>query len=164
MKIKLTIVGLFVCFATSAWAQMIAIPNGAVVVVKTTTEIKGNTLQVGQMITDLAVAMPVKVNDVVVIKAGTPVIAQVTTAEENGMVGQAGKISISLQSTTAIDGTMVPLTGALNTKADSEMGGTVAASVILCPLFLLNKGDEAVIPSGHQSRAMTLGKISVETN
>jgi hypothetical protein len=96
-----------------------------------------------------------------VIKAGTPVVAIVESAESAGMVGQAGKITIAIQSTTAVDGTAIPLTGIFYSKGDSKTGESVAVSVILCPLGLLCKGDEGDIPAGAEARALTLGEFEI---
>jgi len=164
MKFRALALGCAILFSSTAYAEMVTIPNGTVVPVKTTVELKGNNLKEGQPVNDIVVAMDVSIHGKVVIKSGTPVLAQVSTADSNGMVGQAGKISINLQATTATDGATVPLSGALMTKADSEVGGTVAVSVILCPLAALHKGDEAVIPAGAQTRGMTIGAVETSVN
>jgi len=145
----------------SGVAEAVTIPSGTVVVVQTTSQINGNNVASGQNVNTITVATDVYVDNVKVIKAGTPVYAVVADAEESGYVGQAGKLVINLQSTTAVDGTNVPLSGTMMIKEDSEVGATAAASIILCPLFALNKGDEAVIPSGYQTRAMTIGEVQL---
>jgi len=78
------------------------------------------------------------------------------------MAGIPGSVVIAVKSTTAVDGSNIILTGSLTNKADSEVGGTVAVGVILCPLALLNKGDDGTIPVGAQIRSMTMGEFPVE--
>ncbi|RME32600.1 MAG: hypothetical protein D6794_12450 [Deltaproteobacteria bacterium] len=153
--------GLLIAAAASADARSFEIPAGTVVPVQTTAAISGNSVASGQTVGSVVVAQDVVKDGVTVIKGGTPVFATVADAEESGYVGQAGKLVINLQSTTAVDGTNVPLSGTMMVKEDSEVGVTAAASVILCPLFALNKGDEAVIPAGYQARAMTVGSVRI---
>jgi hypothetical protein len=45
----------------------------------------------------------------------------------------------------------------------SEVAGTVVVSTLLCPLALLNEGDEAIIPAGTQIRAISIGEVVVKT-
>ena len=78
------------------------------------------------------------------------------------MAGIAGKIVVSINSTVAVDGTNIALTGSFSNAAKSEVGATVAVGVILCPLALLNKGDDGIIAVGSQKRAMTIGSFEVE--
>jgi DNA-binding transcriptional regulator WhiA len=138
----------------------VKIPTSTVVVVKTQNSLASDKLTQRQEVV-LAVAADVVVKSHVVIKSGTPVIAIVESAESAGMVGQAGKITIAIQSTTAVDGTTVALTGTFFSKGESKTGETVAVGVVLCPLALLCKGEEGDIPAGAQSRALTLGEVEV---
>ncbi|MGE3741481.1 MAG: hypothetical protein AB7I59_18470 [Geminicoccaceae bacterium] len=110
----------------------------------------------------LTVAQNVVINGQTVIAAGAPVVAIVDTAETEGMVGQAGKITISFQTVTAVDGTNVGLMGNFRSVGEDELGGTVAVGVILCPLALLNKGGAATVPAGAQARAITNGEYLID--
>jgi len=138
----------------------IKIPATTVVVVKTQNSLASDKLKERQEVV-LAVAADVVVKSHLVIKSGTPVIAIVESAESAGMVGQAGKITVAIQSTTAVDGTTVPLTGTFFSKGESKTGESVAVGAVLCPLALLCKGEEGDIPAGAQSRALTLGEVEV---
>ncbi len=160
MKARLATIAFGIAlFFASAQAEAVTIPSGTVVPVQTTQQLSSNSLASGQTVNSIIVAQDVKVSGVTVIKKGTPVYATVMDAKESGYVGQAGKLVIGIQSTTAVDGSNVPLSGTMMLKKEGEVGATAAASVILCPLFALHKGDEAVIPSGYQTRAMTMGEI-----
>ncbi len=144
-----------------AGEKIIPLPASTIVVVKTTNELNGAKLKAGQSITCI-VAMDVSVDDVVLVKAGTPVFCQVDAAEGSGMAGTAGNLSISIQYTTTVDGKNVMLTGNFVNKGESSVGETVAVSVILCPLALLSSGDDAIIPAGTQIRAFTIGEVKVK--
>lgn len=141
--------------------ETVKLPNSTLVVVKTQDELSGEELKVGQQITCL-VGMDVKVKGKLLIKAGAPVFCKVENAEETGMVGAGGELSISAQYTTAVDGTNIQLTGNFIAKGDSDTGESVGLAVILCPLFLLQTGDEAVVPAGAEIRAFTIGEYEIE--
>jgi hypothetical protein len=136
------------------------LPANTVIPVKTTAELNGDNLKVGQEVI-CVVAMNITADDEVVIKAGTPVICQVDNAEGSGMVGSGGELAISVQSTTTVDNKNIMLTGSLRAKGESSTGSSIAIGVILCPLALLFSGDDAIIPAGTQIRAMTLAEIKV---
>lgn len=140
--------------------ETVILPNSSLVVVKTQEELSGETLTVGEEVV-CNVAMDVKKKGQTLIKSGTPVFCKVDDAEDTGMVGAGGKLSISLQYTTAVDGTIVQLSGSFKAKGDDDTGTSVGIGVILCPLALLMQGDEAVIPAGAETRAFTLGEYEI---
>lgn len=161
MKTLLAYTCLFcVFFSIAAAQQTVKIPASTVVVVKSQNALESGKLKTGQEVV-LMVAADVLVKGLKVIKAGTPVVAIVESAESAGMVGQGGKMSISLQSTTAVDGTTIALSGNFFSKGESKTGESVAVGVILCPLALLCKGEEGDIPAGAQTRALTIGESEV---
>jgi len=148
-----------------ALSNTITLKNSTVVVVRSSGQISSAQYKTGQEVI-LAVAQDVKVRSdgelVTVISAGSPVYATVQESKKGQMAGGAGSIIIGLNSTTAVDGSNIGLSGALSNSADSEVGATVAVGVILCPLFLLNKGDDGTIPVGAQLRAMTVGDYEIK--
>ena len=146
------------CFAQEQ--RKIKLTSQTLVVVKTSQHIDAEQFKVGTSV-PLDVAADVKVDDEILIAAGAPVMAVVDNAETEGMVGQGGEISVAIQSTTAVDGTVVALTGNLRAKGESEVGGTVAVGLILCPLALLNTGEPGVIHGGTQMRAFTVGEYKI---
>lgn len=95
-------------------------------------------------------------NGRVLIKAGAPVSAQISFAKDKGMIGRSGEITITDFHTTAIDGTYIPLSGSVSSKADDKMTLSIVLSVIVCPLFLLMKGEEARMPAGTQKTSYTI--------
>jgi len=105
-----------------------------------------------------------KVKGKTVIKAGVPVYGSVQESKGGQMAGIAGILVIALRSTVAVDGTNIALSGSMSNQAKSEVGATVAVGIILCPLALLNTGDDGSIPTGAQIRAMTLGSFDVEVD
>ena len=79
----------------------------------------------------------------VLIRAGAPVTAQITFASNKGMIGKSGVLTITDFHTNAVDGTYIPLSGSISANPDDKMTLSIVLSVLICPLFLLMKGDEA---------------------
>ncbi len=147
---------------TIASAGTFTLQNSTVVAVKTTNQLSTTQVRVGQEIIFI-VAADVKVDGEVLIKAGAPAYGIVQDSKNQQMAGIAGSIVVSVNSTVAVDGTTIALSGAFSNAGESEVGTTVAVGVILCPLALLNKGDAGIIPVGAQIRTMTVGSYDIET-
>ena len=114
---------------------------------------------------NFSVVNDIKNNDgLVLIKAGTPVSAQISFVEENGLIGKSGKLTISDFHTTAIDGTYIPLSGTVSSNPEDKMVLSIVLSIFVCPLFLLLKGGEGSLPAGTIKTAYTITDISVNTN
>ena len=150
-------------FGTDCFAQgqtKVKLPGQTLVVIRTAQAINAEIYKVGSTVV-LEVAVDVKVDDQVLIAAGAPAVGVMDQAEEKGMIGQGGEISVSIQSANAVDGTVVALSGNWRAKGESEVGGTVAVGLILCPLALLNEGEPAIIIGGAQMRAFTIGEYKI---
>jgi hypothetical protein len=159
MKPALIVVSMLLLVA-NVLAEPVTIPNGSVVVVRADNQLTSGQLSTGQELI-LLVSTDVLIKKKTVIAAGAPVHCFVQEATGGQMAGIAGKLVISMNSTVAVDGTSIPLTGQFSNAAKSEVGATVAVGVILCPLALLNSGDDGTIPVGAQSRAITVGTFDV---
>lgn len=101
-------------------------------------------------------------NGLVVIKAGAPVTAEITFAKKKGMIGKSGQLTVSDFHTTAVDGTYVPLSASVSSQPDDNMTTSVVLSVLICPLFLLMKGDEGQVPAGTTKTAYTVTDIYIK--
>lgn len=160
MKIMVKM-GVALMITTFVFAETITIPNGTVVPVRTMAQLTSGQLSMGQEVI-LNVAQDVKIKGKTVIKAGAAVYGSVQESKGGQMAGIAGTIVIALNSTVAVDGTNITLSGSFSNQAKSEVGSTVAIGLILCPLALLNTGDDGSIPVGAQKRAITMGSFDVE--
>lgn len=98
----------------------------------------------------------------VLIKGGTPVTAQISFAKKHGMIGRSGEITISDFHTTAIDGSYIQLSGSVSARPDDQMSMSIVLSVLICPLFLLMKGDEARVPAGTTKTAYTVADVYIK--
>jgi len=132
----------------------IKIPERTVVPIVLIQNLKGSDVMVGTSV-DFKVIRDIIIDDYIVIKSGAPTYGSVTSAEEAGMVSRGGKIGLSIDYCKAIDGTKVYLKSILQQKGKSSMGANIAASIIVCPLILVAKGDEAEIPLGTEFKSYT---------
>jgi hypothetical protein len=121
--------------------QEVTLPEGTVFTALTMQTLSSKTAGTGDPVM-LEVADNVRVNDVVVITAGTPVRAVVSDVRHAGRMGQSGNLNLRLESTTAVDGQTVGLRATRFAAADNTTGTTVALAVVVSPLFLLRKGRE----------------------
>jgi|TARA_Y100000310_G_C20651434_1_gene799652 hypothetical protein len=149
----------------AAHGEKVTLQNSTVVAVETQSQLSSANLSLGQQVLfSVAADVVDKRTGKTVIASGTVATGTVQEAKKAQMAGGAGKLIVSVQSTTTVDGSNVQLSGQFMSGGDSEVGATVAVAVILCPLALLNKGDEGVIPVGAQTRAMTIGQYEVEVD
>lgn len=109
------------------------------------------------------------VNDVkdasgnILIKAGSLVTAQISFVKTKGMIGRSGEVTVTDFHTTAVDGTYVPLSGSVSARPDDKMTLSIVLSVLVCPLFLLLKGDDAQVPAGTTKTAYTISEVHIKT-
>lgn len=139
----------------------IKIPERTVVPIVLIQNLKGSEIMVGSSV-DFKVVRDIIIDDYIVIKSGAPAYGSVTYAEEPGMVSQGGKIGLSVDYCKAVDGTKVYLKSILQQKGKSSMGANIAASIIICPLILVVKGDEAEIPLGTEYKSYTENDTDVK--
>ena len=145
--------------STSAYSEVLTLRSGTVVVVKTTRAYTSEKVKSDEL-ADLIVGADVLVDGKVVIREGTPVSGSIEEAQSAEMLGREGQLAISINTTRAVDGSTVPLSGRLSARGNDELTGTVVGA-FFCPLFLLNEGGEAAIAAGAQTRGIVLGDVNV---
>jgi hypothetical protein len=141
-------------------ADEVKIPERTVVPIKLTQTLKGDAVTVGQSV-DFEVSRDVILDNFVVIKHGAPAYGTITSSEEAGYVSKGGKIGFSVDYCKAIDGSKVYLKALLQREAESHTGANIAASVILCPLILAARGEEAEIPAGTEFKSYVENEVFV---
>lgn len=135
---------------------------GTLVVLETTNVLSSKDAQMGQSV-GLRVKYDVMINGRAVIKAGAPGSAQVTAAEHRKGMGKEGSLAIKPSVVQAVDGQMVPLTGAGSGSAGTDTkGATIGLAVVVSPLFLLKKGKDATIPAGYEMQANVASETVVQ--
>lgn len=153
-------IGMAVWSAAPAWAAKVTIPAGTVVPVMVNEMVTGGSVPTGQTVT-MTVAAPVVVQGKTVIDASTVVIGQVQNSIDRSLVGVPGKVVLTVQQTTAVDGQVVPMQGVVAMEGQSKVVVSLAVS-LLCPLALLMHGGEAAIAPGTQIRAIVVNPMQIE--
>lgn len=126
---------------------------GALVVLETTAPLSSKDAQVGQRVA-MRVKYDVMADGRAVIKAGAPASGQVTSAEHHKGLGKEGTLAIRPSAAQAVDGQLVPLSGAPTSAAGSgTAGAAIGLAVVVSPFFLLHKGKEASLPAGYELQA-----------
>ncbi len=137
-------------FYPEAFAQSkVTLQDGTRIAITLKEKVSSETNTVGQVI-NFEVTRDVAVNGKTVIKAGTPVYGEVTGISKKGSVGHARAVSMTVNYTRAVDGQNIPLRANMNKTGEEKLGTSVALSVVLCPLFLLEKGRESEYTPGTQ--------------
>ncbi len=144
-------------------ADEIKLEERTVIPVKLIQHLKGDTAIVGQSI-DFEVSRDIIIDDFIVIKRGAPAYGTVTDVKEAGHVSIGGKIGLNLDYCKAIDGQRVYLKSVLQKKEESHVGANVAASVLICPLILLAKGEAAELPPGTEFKAYVENDVYVKVD
>jgi len=136
-------------------AAELILPSGTKIAARLEQSISSATADEGQQV-QLSVSEPIKVNGVVVIPQGAPVIGTVVQAQEKRNMGRTGKLDFSVDKVRAADGEFVPLRYTMQKKeggSKSVSTGimTAGAAVLFwpaAPFFLLRKGKDVTINKG----------------
>ena len=121
---------------------------GTLIPLEVLSEINTKNITTGQII-DFKVTKEICVDKNVVIPFGAIAKGQVSRFEKRKGVGKGASIQIQLKNVTAKDGTDVMLTGGnMSEEGENNLVLSIVLAVFVCPLFLLLKGKQAVIPAG----------------
>ena len=102
-------------------------------------------------------------NGSILVREGTPVTAKISFTKKSKIFGRSAEITITDVSTTAVDGTYIPLSGSVTAKPDDKMIMSIALTVVfICPLFLFMKGDDTHVPAGTQKTAYTVVDVHIK--
>jgi hypothetical protein len=146
------------------------VPDGTEVDLKLAETISSARAMEGQRIR-FTVAKDVAINGYVVIPVGALAIGTVTKASPKKWAGRSGKLEMSLQDVTAIDGTKIDIAGSRGGSGDSHVGRMVTGIVITsiftlagASLFLLMHGKDLVIPEGSGATTFTIGTAKIASS
>ena len=107
---------------------------------------KGKKLEAGYL-AHLDVLDAVLVNNVVVIPAGSPAIAEITEVRNKGMWGKSGKINARLLYVT-VGNRKIRLRGVFDDKGVTGTAGVVAAVALVPIAGFFTTGTSATLPLG----------------
>ncbi|MBN1272321.1 MAG: hypothetical protein JXB26_08625 [Candidatus Aminicenantes bacterium] len=140
--------------ASGAYAALQkTLKEGTPVALSLTQSIDSDMVTMGENV-EFVVSRDVEVDGRVVIQAGTRATGTVASVEQRGMLGKPGAIMVTLKSTTAVDGTQVPLRGTISREGKNKQTTALLIGILLCILGLfLIKGGSAMVPSGTEVKA-----------
>lgn len=136
-------------------AAEIVLPSGTKLSTRLEQTVSSATAEEGQQV-QLSVTEAVKVNGVVVIPQGAPVVGTIVMAQAKKSMGRAGKLDFSVDKVRAADGAYIPLRYTMQKKAGEGKGTstgimTAGAAVLFwpaAPFLLMRKGKDVNINKG----------------
>lgn len=122
--------------------------------VSSKTTVSGNTV-------DFKVVTDVIVDGNVVIPAGTIAKGQASNVSKASAIGKGGEITVGINNINALDGTLVPLSGAnISASGKNKVGLAIVCGI--CTLFgFLIPGSQAELPAGSQTQAVVMSNTMV---
>lgn len=136
------------------------IPPSLPIKIRLLDTLKSEDIYSGQEV-NFSVISDVIIDEKIIINANTPVSAQISFAEGKGFLGKPGKIIISDFSTTAKDGSYIPLRATISAEGESRETFALVVGLVICLPFLFWKGKPAVIPAGSTRTAYTADMVYV---
>ncbi|OGX03456.1 MAG: hypothetical protein A3G87_05720 [Omnitrophica bacterium RIFCSPLOWO2_12_FULL_50_11] len=133
-------------------AGAVQLKRGTPVSLRLTQMVSSETSHLGDIV-HMEVLRDVVVDGKVVIDAGTPVQGEVIAASDRGFIGEAGRVGISVKSTSTVDGRTVYLRSTLHREGEEKQTLSLVLGLVLCFLFLFMKGGEAEIMAGSEVKA-----------
>ncbi len=161
MRTRSVSFGLF-CFVLSALASAATIVPDTRVYLETLEPLVGkkDQVQVGQTVR-CRVWKDVTVDGQVVIKAGTPAIAKVSSLKKRKVAGIKGKMEVAAIETSTVDGNAIQLTGGYNKEGKGRIALSASlAALVAWPLIFI-PGKAAELPIGTVFDSYTMQTIEV---
>lgn len=148
------------CAPASFAQKHVTLKAGTPVVFVTVENVSSKNVVSGSVI-DFKVVSDVISEGEVVISAGTIAKGQVSNVSKASALGKGGELSIGLNTINAVDGTLVPLSGA-NVSASGKNKVGLAVVCGLCTLVgFLIPGEQAEIPAGAQVQAVVMSNTEI---
>lgn len=140
----------------------IELPSGTKIACRLDQNISSATAEEGQAV-QLISTEDVRVNDVVVIPQGSPVVGTVTQAVPKRRMGRTGKLDFSIDKVRTADGKYIPLRYTMQKKEGGSHGTrtgilTASAAIVFwpaAPAFLLMKGKDVTLHKGMAFEVFT---------
>ena len=122
--------------------------------VSSKTTVSGNTI-------DFKVVTDVIVDGNVVIPAGTIAKGQASNVSKASAIGKGGEITVGINNINALDGTLVPLSGAnISASGKNKVGLAIVCGICTLCGFLI-PGSQAELPAGSQTQAVVMSNTMV---
>ena len=108
------------------------------------------------------VARDVVIGGQTLIGKGTLVTGRMQQAQNRGMVGRSGSMSLTVRSVKAVDGTDVPIEADLSKQGRSRTGATVAWTLFWGIPGLVTHGVNPYLEKGAEITATVLAEVAVD--
>jgi len=102
-------------------------------------------------------AEDLRVNDIVIARAGAKATGEVTNAKKAGMMGKGGELNVRLDHLTSGD-SKIKLRGTRGREGDSKVGTAVALTVLFGPVGLIKHGKNIEIREGTPPKSFRGGR------
>lgn len=156
----------FMADPASAGARLAArsgaftLPAGSGVLVTIEEKVTSKKAEKDQKI-KASVAQDVVMDDAVLIKKGTPVVARVGEVDAASLGGSGGSMKIEVDSTTAVDGQTVPLHYESQAKEGKDTRG-LSVTGMFTGWGLLSKGKNVEIEANTRVEAKSTAAVSIK--
>ncbi|MEK7154131.1 MAG: hypothetical protein AAB792_01075 [Patescibacteria group bacterium] len=130
----------------------VKVPDGEKIRLILMQDLSSATANEGDRV-DLSVAEDVKVGEDVIIAKGAMAEGRVAEVKKKRMLGQGGKLLMSIERVRAVDGQNLRLRAISGREGDDKLGKTVVVGVLAGPFALLVKGKDVQSPRGTEYTA-----------
>jgi hypothetical protein len=160
---RFAILSLLLAAASPAtYAEPVKIPAGMLVELELQHHVTPSYLEVNAPVY-FRVAKDVSVGEQTVILKGTLVTGKMEQADERGMVGKSGVMSLGVQNVEAVDGSSVPLVMDLTQQGRSRGGAVVGWTIFWGIPGLITRGVNPYIERGAVLEAAIPGTALVDS-
>ena len=131
--------------------EKLKLTEGTEVELKFVDALSSKTANEGDPV-NLSLAEDLKVNGVVVAKAGAKAVGTISHAKKAGMLGKAGELNMRIEHIKVGD-TRVRLRGSKGKEGEGKEGTMIVLTVLFGPLGLIKKGKNVEIKEGTAIKA-----------
>ncbi|MBR3888976.1 hypothetical protein IKJ53_00520 [bacterium] len=149
------LLSLFVIQAQPSFSKTITIPAGTPVTVMCEKEIDADDVKVDEIV-ECIIKENVKVNNVTVLKAGTPVQGKIIKKKNNCICGVAGEVQIGDFYIKLKDNNYINLRGAIADKGESRAWVNAGWIFWITLPMVFIKGNDGKIKTGTYSVLYTI--------
>lgn len=97
----------------------------------------------------------------VLIEKGAPASGTIIRSRKAGFVGREGRIAFSIDSATAVDGSVVRLAAEEARRGRDHKTSVIAAAIVFAPVALFMTGKNATIKPGTEFTAQVAETVTV---
>ncbi len=152
-KIAAVLLILTLLMPTPSYAENIVIKQGTEVLLRVMEKLKSGVVKKGQIIQFLVEKAVKDKEGNILIEDDAYAYGVITESKKAGMFGTSGKLGLQLDKVEAFNGVDVPLRGENENEGTDSTGAVVAGALLVTPLSVLFRGENAVIPAGTILRA-----------